>query len=106
MKHFALLVVLATGCATNPENYMGTISYSDKKPSCDFVAQEASVEPGTELKETKSLAELTFKKSALKNNANHIHVVDHFIMHINAKNQKKSGMYYRVEANLYRCKNA
>lgn len=106
MKYITLLIILLAGCTANPANYTGIISYSDKKPNCELLSQKASVEPGTELKETKALAELAFKKSALTHKANYVHVFNHSIIHINAKNPKKSGMYYRVEANLYRCKNA
>jgi hypothetical protein len=104
LKYICLL--LLTGCAVNPELYRGSLSYGTEPSECEFVGEEVSFEPGVKLNDVQELAERKFKSSAMKAGANFIYINNHSVMHINAKNPKNSGMYYRVEAKLYKCGNA
>lgn len=104
LKYICLL--LLTGCAVNPELYRGSLSYGKEPSECEFLVEEVSVEAGVELNDVQELAERKFKSSAIKAGANFIHINNHSVMHINAKNQRNSGMYYRVEAKLFKCGNA
>ncbi|ACR13599.1 hypothetical protein TERTU_2179 [Teredinibacter turnerae T7901] len=73
---------------------------------CEFLGEEVAVEPGVELKEVQELAEKKFKSSAIKVGANYIFINEHSVIHISAKNPKNSGMYYRVEAKMFKCGSA
>ena len=106
MKKLTYIVFFLLGCSVNPALFKGRIDYLGEPEKCQLIASDSFVGEGVTLEEVKEESERYFKRVAIKEKANYIHVYEHYPIHINAKNPTISGMYYLVKGNIYLCRNS